>query len=397
MLSHIPLEDISENHLQELIAAQTAETLYIEYKRETYGGNDDQRREFLADISSFANASGGDLIIGMAESRGIPTTFRPITTGAEAERLRLEQMARDGLEPRIAGLQTRIVPLAAGGGVIVIRIPKSYIPPHRVIFKNSNRFWARTSAGKFEPNVEELRHIFTAAPQLGERIRAFRIERIAKITARETPIPVFGNRRFLVLHVVPYSAFDMRQSLSLSEVEKRWLQFAPIGSSAPTYPCVNFDGFLGLSNADENAPEQRAYIQVFRSGAIESVAALHDGAILKTIDLEGSVVLYACRYANALHGCGVDPPLVVLVSLIGIKGASFIAGNEAFGLHARGIQADRDQYHFTEGVFETIPANNGEGAPALRPILDHLAGLAGKSSTPTFDGTGNYLLRIPAI
>ena len=37
----------------------------MEYKRETYGTNDDQRREFLADVSSFANAAGGDLVIGM--------------------------------------------------------------------------------------------------------------------------------------------------------------------------------------------------------------------------------------------------------------------------------------------------------------------------------------------
>jgi predicted HTH transcriptional regulator len=72
-LTNIPLADIAEGHLQRLIAAQAAESLHVEYKRETYGTNDDQRREFLADVSSFANAAGGDLVIGMTAANGIPT------------------------------------------------------------------------------------------------------------------------------------------------------------------------------------------------------------------------------------------------------------------------------------------------------------------------------------
>jgi hypothetical protein len=390
-LVHIPLEQINESHLQSLISAQAAETLYVDYKRETYGGSDEQRREFLADVSSFANAGGGDLIVGMTESEGIPTGFHQFAMNADAERLRLEQMARDGLQPRIMGLQTRAVPLAAGGWVIVVRVPKSYNPPHRLIFKNSLRFWARSSAGKFEPNVEELRHIFTAAPQLAERIRSFRMERIAKVSARETPVPVFGGCPLLAMHVVPYSAFDMRRSLSLAEVEKRWQQFAPLGSDSPTYWGVNFDGFLGLSNADAKAPQQRAYIQVFRSGSVEAVAAVIDG-VLKTIELEAVIVRYAGLYADGLHACGIDPPLVVLASLLGTERSSFVAGNE--GIAANGIRADRDQYHFVEAVLENIPKNDRKAAPALRFILDHLAGLAGKSQTPTFDSAGNYLLKI---
>jgi len=35
-----------------------------------------------------------------------------------------------------------------------VRVPRSYAPPHRVIYKNRSRFWARASSGKYEPNVE---------------------------------------------------------------------------------------------------------------------------------------------------------------------------------------------------------------------------------------------------
>ena len=58
-LTHLPLDDISEDHIQRLINAKTLEAQLIEYKRETYGGKDEQHREFLADVSSFANAGAG--------------------------------------------------------------------------------------------------------------------------------------------------------------------------------------------------------------------------------------------------------------------------------------------------------------------------------------------------
>jgi len=59
---HLPIETITEAQLGDLIQAKAAESLHIEYKRQTYGGGDGAHREFLADVSSFANARGGDLL-----------------------------------------------------------------------------------------------------------------------------------------------------------------------------------------------------------------------------------------------------------------------------------------------------------------------------------------------
>jgi hypothetical protein len=248
-LNNIPLGDITEGHLQRLVAAQAAESLHVEYKRETYGTNDDQRREFLADVSSFANSAGGDLVIGMIAANGIPTGVYPFMGDGDAEQLRLEQMARDGLSPRIPNLQTRAVPLSGGGLVVVVRVPKSYHPPHRIIFKNSGRFWARSSAGKYEPNVEELRRIFTEAPLLAERARAFRIERTAQIAARETPVNL-KDGGVLVLHIMPFAAFDFGHSLSLDDVSEYPERFPPIKGTAH-HRQITFDGFLTASTAGD--------------------------------------------------------------------------------------------------------------------------------------------------
>ena len=207
-LLHIPLNHIDEGCLQALITSGAAESRTIDYKRTTYGSAHADYAEFLADASSFANTSGGDLVLGIDATNGIPTAVTPLTVQMDGEKLRLEQIARGGLQPRIANIAFHVVPIEAGGNVLVIRVPRSYNPPHRIIRQGSNRFWARSAAGKYEPDVNELRTLFNAGPQLADRIRNFRLDRIAKIAAGQAPVELM-NRGSLILHVVPLSAFDV--------------------------------------------------------------------------------------------------------------------------------------------------------------------------------------------
>jgi predicted HTH transcriptional regulator len=74
-LLHIPLDQIDEARLQALITAGAPESRTIDYKRTTYGNAHADHAEFLADASSFANTSGGDLVIGMGATNGIPTAI----------------------------------------------------------------------------------------------------------------------------------------------------------------------------------------------------------------------------------------------------------------------------------------------------------------------------------
>ncbi len=191
-LLHIPLPRIDEATLQSLIRARVSESRSIEYKRDTYGNARDDYAEFLADISSFANTAGGDVVIGVTATDGIPTAIAPFQGSTDAEILRLDEVARGGLQPRLPSITFHPIQIAAGGHAIVIRVPRSYNPPHRVIRQGSTRFWARSSAGKYEPNVDELRALFTLAPQLMDRIRNFRSERIAKLAADQAPVQLMN-------------------------------------------------------------------------------------------------------------------------------------------------------------------------------------------------------------
>jgi hypothetical protein len=56
-----------------------------------------------------------------------------------------------------------------------------------------------------------------------------------------------------------------------------------------------------------------------------------------------------------------------------------------------GDPLDRDQFHFGEVIFETIPADLEQAAEALRPILDQMANAGGATNSPVFDQQGRYI------
>src|SRR5687768_14126573 len=148
--------------LAELVEGQVPEGLHLDYKRDTYGTSDADKKELLKDVSAFANVNGGHIVIGMDEAEGIASNlcgFKPADIDVEVSPL--DQIIRTGIEPRIPGCRLKSVRLANQSHAIVIRIPRSWRLPHRVCAQNSNRFFVRNSAGAHEAGMDELRNLFT--------------------------------------------------------------------------------------------------------------------------------------------------------------------------------------------------------------------------------------------
>lgn len=218
-LSNKPLESIEESELQALIDNQVSERKTIEYKQSLPSNSDKDKREFLADVSSFANAAGGHLIYGIKARSGMPSELCGLKNiDSDAEILRLESIIRDSIAPRIPSVSTRAIPLKKSKAAIIIRIPRSWALPHMVTFKNLSRFFSRNSAGKYQLDVSELRAAFALSETSAERIRNFRLERLGKIVAGETPIALEENPK-IVLHIIPFSAFDPVAQFDVSSLE----------------------------------------------------------------------------------------------------------------------------------------------------------------------------------
>jgi predicted HTH transcriptional regulator len=100
-------------------------------------------------VSSFANTVGGDLILGVDEAQGMPTKLPGLSfANPDLEVRRLDSIIGDGLDPRIRHV-IRVVPRSGKLPLVVIRVERSWIGPHRVIFQAHDKFYARNSAGKY--------------------------------------------------------------------------------------------------------------------------------------------------------------------------------------------------------------------------------------------------------
>lgn len=159
------LEDITEADLQYLIDEERIEKKVLEYKSVLPGNSDSDKKEFLADVSSFTNAIGGDIIYGVIENRksGKPEKLEGIEIeNVDQEILRLDHIIRDGIEPNIpsSALNIKEIQLNNLKYILIIRINRSWINPHRVSYKAWDRFYTRSTNGKYRFDVQELRAAF---------------------------------------------------------------------------------------------------------------------------------------------------------------------------------------------------------------------------------------------
>jgi Putative DNA-binding domain len=392
-----PLSDLTEADLAQLVADSYAERKTMEYKRQLVGPTQTDRKEFLYDASSFANAQGGYLIFGMLEAKGLPVKLDGLSgINPDQEILRLEQLLRSGIRPPLSGVESVSVGLGNGNSAIVMHIPKSWNPPHQVTFQDAFRFYARGSNGRYQIDVDELRSTFALSGTIADKMREFRAERASKIAGGDTPVSLLDGG-IISLHVVPFSSFQSISSFPIQEAAREPDRFPPLLSRIAQRHQINFEGLITTSNAEAPPNPQRAYTKVSRNGIVEGVASsiARGQSWIILPHVEAMIVQYARIYMHALHRLGVEPPIAVFAGLLNVDGLRLQQYFDGRGFHEDYpyVSLAATQYHFVESIFQQIPADNQETATALRLTLDHLANAAGLSSSPNFDAQGKYTLQ----
>ena len=316
------LSAVDRGDIEALIGVPESKTL--EYKREMPAKDKEGITKLLASVTSFANTGGGDLLIGITEDHGLAAAIAGVQCAdPETERLRLLHLLKDHAEPRIPGIELTTIPCDDDRVVILIRTPRSWLAPHRV--KTDNKFYGRTSAGKYPLDVAEIRNAFLLSDVAGARLRHFHTDRLLKIISDETPIPLRPGAR-VILHAVSLPALGEHQRLDVVELlaEGTTMPF-PFGQQGSGNQfAFNLDGCLAWTGTD--GPTD-AYTQISRLGALEGVlvlAADNNGiSYLRIEAFEYRLVAALKNYLRLLPELGMSFPVTIFLALTGMTHCEF--------------------------------------------------------------------------
>lgn len=382
-----PVHEIKLADLEALVGV-ARESKTLEFKLEMPGKAESELVPLLAGISSLANAAGGDFVLGVAARDGLAEAVPGIAiANLDAEKLRLEQLLANGLEPRLPRIDIEPVECTAGCYTLVVRVPRSWVGPHRV--KANNRFYGRSSGGRYPLDVGELRTAFVLADSVAERVRAFRAERLGQIGADETPVPLPPGGR-AILHVIPFPPFADRSDIDVVQAISTGT-FTPLpldGIGGANQPIVNLDGFVNYAAAGRT--HALSYVQFFRNGAIEGVKALgpdeqNGRPYIPGPALTKAVAFALRQYLDVLTSFDMGLPVFAFLSFTGMDGCT-LRYNSGFGA---GFSVAGPRRGATIMLPEiTIESATFDAPLALKPVFNALWNAFGFIRCNMYDGQG---------
>lgn len=380
------LNAVTEKDLQNLIADKVSEDETLEYKEQLTLQTIDAKLEFLKDISSMANAKGGDFILGVREDGD----HRPVETVALKDfnfdewQRKMNDLCSAHLDPRLLGIQFREVRLATGGSAMVIRIPRPWTGPHIVKLKDENRFYIRVGNQKKVMSVPELRSAFLLPESVAQRMRNFRTERLAKIMVQETSVPLLGSAT-VVIHIFPLAAFNQPLEIDLNKLRTLPDLTVPLSHPGGWSPGFNFDGFICETRSAND--KSVGYVQVFRNGCVEATDA---GLLLERQGkkylnqwMETEIAEAMARFLQIPYKLDVPPPFFAMLALLNVRGYIMYREMPAIGMGVRAV--DRDQLVFAEEMVSDVQVDCFK---LLKPSYDVLWQTCGYHGSPSYDEKG---------
>ncbi|MGC8668304.1 MAG: helix-turn-helix domain-containing protein, partial [Chthonomonadales bacterium] len=199
------LDQVTQAELEKIVEASVPESVTLEYKAACYGSKDQDKLELAKDVAAMANTHGGFLIIGIKEKNGQAAELTGVQLpDPDKEIQRMLNILDAHVEPKIHGVNMQPIGLEDGRWAFVLRVPRSLMRPHAVRNGEWRKWPARNSNGTYFLDVPQIRNAFLFSQTVAERMRAFRIDRIAQLG----DLPRSNEHMRLVYHILPLSAFD---------------------------------------------------------------------------------------------------------------------------------------------------------------------------------------------
>ncbi|MBU9426443.1 AlbA family DNA-binding domain-containing protein [Burkholderia gladioli] len=362
-----PISSLSEGDLQRLCEDRAVESQTLDFKRTIPGKDDRSKNEFLKDVCAFANGNGGDLLYGIDECDGVASSIVPVTTESLDDlQRRLSQILDAGIEPRLVGVQTRGIAVD-GGYVLSVRVPASFNGPHRYILNGHSKFVMRTGTHTSELSYDQLRGAFDKNASLAGQAKLFVAERIEAIRKGHSIRPLIAGPQS-VLHVIPVGMGIDASSVDVASLhDGKFTEYVLPGWPGATRS-LNLEGLVVHPPAD--ADGHYAYLQVFRSGAIEAVTfAGHSFPDRKIIPSTTASKFFRDALQIAFRSFrtqGISGPAVIGGAILGVDEYELGVDSRSFSFNR--FASDRDNMFLPRLWVDDV--GSAEVDAYARPLLD---------------------------
>ncbi|RUS44937.1 helix-turn-helix domain-containing protein [Cohnella sp. AR92] len=375
--------DLDKNDIDRLIDNQVSESIELDYKAELPILNDAGKKELLADIVAMANTAGGLLLFGLKEAKedgknaGYPAEVTamkdPEGKPVNVEQLKqsLDQIIRDGIDPRLPGITFKEISYDADRFVFIIDVPRSLQAPHMVTARNDAKFYARANTGKFQMDVRQIRDAMLQMNDWLSAAEEFRHNRNREFL-------FLNNTPSVTLHLVPLGRRDF---IDLNKQLHNFKGLLPEDRYNLTRTTYNLEGIIQTIN------ESAWHYQLFRDGKMEARDPLifekdsdNDWA-LKVGDISLCAMRMLYHFMKIVQHYQISPPFAVFMSVLHMHGSYAVSPVRGRVRFAGG----RNHTFFHGILIEDADTNIEE---KMHPLFDILYQACGYSECTDYDEHG---------
>jgi hypothetical protein len=292
LLSRNDVLNLNSESLSKFLELGFPEGSQIDYKISLSGSNkNDEHKEFLKDISSFANAQGGLLIIGVKEPKNGLSVHDQIVGVNDGSNIAkdLERVAATSIDPRIPGLLIKTVELSNKKDVIVVYIPPSMSRPHMVCYQKLRSFYVRHSEASVPMTTHEIQDTVLSSATSEGRARFY-----ADIHQTETLEYLIGTKPSFLIQAVPLMTpsekWEVLEDLITGVIRgnnrEALRNYAHFDLRSHVAPIPTIYGVMGKESRENNDWQtdvhrngyiQAVYMDIQQHPNDKDITALHEG------------------------------------------------------------------------------------------------------------------------
>lgn len=319
---------LTEETLRQFLSLGIPEGLHLDYKEALSGNNEKEaRREFLKDVTAFANAAGGQLFLGVKEpSEGVTIDAQLVgLNNGDTIAQDLGRLASTSIDPRIPGLRVVHVQLANGRTCVIVHIPPSLGRPHMVNYAGHRSFYVRHSESSFPMTTHEVREAVLTSSSAEARARMFLDQRLREV--RET---IGDGQPALFLQAVPLIAPEPPWDVFSNQFETvirgtarqgGYKDYADLASS--TAPVPTIDGIAGQNRRENPSWETEVHRTGYISLLYWDVQMERVGEVDRFVLHSGDTDVFRA-FCHMLRECldvtATDVPYVIFATYLNAEG-----------------------------------------------------------------------------